>query len=174
MSSSQRHSFAFFLYILLAEFCSLLWTSLHMVTDYNNDTKRELPKRLSNTTNVKRTLRLPCYDLIPATLLYSPPCHGTPFPSPLPPVLAHSCISFCTCYLSRVHRLEISPLSLDSIPRMWSLLPPWLRIKEVRPIVPLTSSHRAAALRRCSLLPLASSLRTATFKRYTTIQICTS
>ena len=90
-----------------------------------------------------------CYDLTLATSLCSPPCHGTPFPCPLHPILAHSCISSCTCCLSRVHRLEVQPLvpltpyqgcgascPLDSVSRMWSLLSPWLRTKEVRPLVP--------------------------------------
>ena len=126
----------------------------------------------SNTLYFSGPMVEVCYDLIVvATLLRSPPCHGTPFPCPLHPVLANSCISLWNCYLARVHRLEMQPLPLDTVPRMWSLLSPWLRIREVRPLVPLASSLRNAALRRCSTLPLVSSFCTATFRRYTAIQI---
>ena len=93
----------------------------------------ELPKTLSCGLKMRDQPYMGngCYDLILATLLCSPPCHDTPFPSPLHPVLAHSCIS-CTCYLSRVH-IGGQPLAT------------WLRNKDVEPPAPLTPYQGGAA-----------------------------
>ena len=91
-------------------------------------------------------LQSACYDLILATTLCSLSCHHNPFHFPLTPVLSHSCISFCHCYLFRVHRLKAHPLApLTPYWGTYSLLTLWLRTKDMQPLAPLTPYRGGAA-----------------------------
>ena len=86
-------------------------------------TSRHFGKLLSTSEIMEVSRDFSLADWVMYINPYIPPCVRNrlklKYPRSLHFELAHSCISFCPCYLPRLHRLEVlsvAPCSLDSVP----------------------------------------------------------